>query len=316
MTSVATVIHQTFVKTPGTATQYFPRSLVWAIVGVCVLPFVLTLLGIDFGSRSKSFDLSSAPSMIQYQAVDAMFYRLSGAFAHTIFEWSAFCAAIFTVILAFTHFKITRDITTPVIGVAQFCAGSMDAFHTLAAARLIEAVADNRDLIPFTWAICRVFNALIMIVGVGIFFVKKTQKSAGDLRFIVLISLAFGVVGYAIIHYAATSAVLPQTMYPDSLITRPWDVVPLLLFVFAGLFLYPRFFRMHPSLFAHGLMISAIPEVVVELHMAFGSTALFDNHFNIAHFLKIIAYVIPFIGLALDYLRTYREEQLGRADRT
>ena len=45
--------------------------------------------------------------------------------------------------------------------------------------------------------------------------------------------------------------------------------------------------------------------------MAFGSTALFDAHFNIAHFLKIIAYLVPFLGLSMDYIQTYREEQLS-----
>ena len=40
--------------------------------------------------------------------------------------------------------------------------------------------------------------------------------------------------------------------------------------------------------------------------MAFGSTALFDNHFNIAHFLKIIAYLVPLAGLVLDYVYTQR----------
>lgn len=43
--------------------------------------------------------------------------------------------------------------------------------------------------------------------------------------------------------------------------------------------------------------------------MAFGSTSLFDNHFNIAHFLKIIAYVVLFLGLLAEYIKTYRDEQ-------
>ncbi len=41
--------------------------------------------------------------------------------------------------------------------------------------------------------------------------------------------------------------------------------------------------------------------------MAFGSSALFDNHFNIAHFLKIIAYLVPLAGLILDYIYTHRQ---------
>ena len=91
--------------------------------------------------------------------------------------------------------------------------------------------------------------------------------------------------------------------------TRPWDVAPLALFLLAGLFVFPRFYRARPSLFAHSLVISVIPQIATQLHMAFGSVALYDNHFNIAHFLEILTYGVPLTGLAFDYVRTYRAEQ-------
>lgn len=50
-----------------------------------------------------------------------------------------------------------------------------------------------------------------------------------------------------------------------------------------------------------------MPSVATQLHMSFGSQALFDSHFNIAHFLKVIAYPVPLAGLTLDYIRTYRD---------
>ena len=185
----------------------------------------------------------------------------------------------------------------------------MDAFHTLAADRLITAVADNRSLIPFTWAICRVFNAIILIVGVCLLLKKKQEKLPAGLSFVVTTSVVFGLVAYAIIHYAATSSNLPQTMFPESFITRPWDFGPLLLYLFCGVYLFPLYYRRHPSIFAHGLIISMIPDVAVEAHMAFGSAALFDAHFNVAHFLKIIAYSVPLIGLVLDHTATHRQQQ-------
>lgn len=280
-----------------------PRALVWAIVVISVAPFCLIALGADFSNPPMQIDPARGLS------VEGLFSGFQGPIVHTILEWSAFCVAIFTVLLAFSRYHANRDITTPIIGVALFCAGSMDAFHSLAAGRLIESVADNTDLIPFTWAICRVFNAVIMIVGVSIFLVRGRAQSRAGLTFVLGTSAVFGLIAYAIIHYAANSASLPQTMYPDGLITRPWEVGPLLLFLFAGLYLYPKFHRQHPSLFAHSLVISAIPEVVVELHMVFGSTALFDSHFNVAHFLKILAYVVPLLGLVLDYARSHREQQ-------
>jgi len=290
-----------------------PTGFVVAVVVVCLLPLVLTLLDFDFGNHAQPLELSGLSQLTTAEQTNALFYRLPGSFTHTLLEWPAFCAALFTLLLAFSQFRMSGDITTLIIGVALFCAGCMDAFHTLAAARLITAEASNHDLIPFTWAICRVFNALIMIVGVSLFLGKRVNYRRSGVPFLLLVSLLFIALAYGIISYCANSASLPQTQFPDSVITRPYDVIPLLLFVFAGLYLYPKFYRKEPSLFAHALIISAIPEVVVELHMVFGSAALFDHHFNIAHFLKIVAYVVPMLGLTLDYIRTYQEQQRSAA---
>ncbi|MFB3115211.1 MAG: ATP-binding protein, partial [Nitrospirales bacterium] len=281
--------------------------LIWAMLVICVSPFLLNLVGVDFGSSKPGFPWADVPTMASHEKIDAMFHTLSGSFTHTLLEWTAFLTAIFTLFLAFLHFSIKRDITTPIIGVALFCAGVMDAFHTLAADRLIESVADNRNLIPFTWAISRIFNALILIIGVSIFMAKGIRTLKGDLRFVLGISGVFLVLAYTIISYCANSASLPQTMYPDSFITRPYDVVPLVLFAIAGLTLFRWFYKQQPGIFTHALLLAMVPEVVVELHMAFGSTALFDNHFNIAHFIKILAYLVPFLGLALDYRWTYQK---------
>jgi methyl-accepting chemotaxis protein len=194
---------------------------------------------------------------------------------------------------------------------ALFCAGMVDAFHTLAADRLIPAVADNRSLIPFTWAISRTFNAVILIVGAGIFLIwdrpvdRRDQR--GDLRFLLATSGVFLLLSYLVVHFCAASSRLPQTMFPDSLITRPWDVGPLILFLLAGFVVFPLFHRKYPSLFSLALIVSIIPQVATQLHMSFGSTALYDNHFHVAHFLKIIAYLVPLGGLILDYRQTYED---------
>lgn len=285
-----------------------PTQLAWAVLVICMLPISLNLLGLDFGSPTQVFDARAALSMTQSEVIDAMHYTLSGSFTHTILEWSAFCTAIFIVILSFIHFYLKRDAVTPIIGVALFCAGCMDAFHTLAADGLIQDFADNQNLIAFTWAICRLFNALILIFGVGIFLVNKQGLWKGGIGFVVSISLVFGFLAYGVVYVCAHSAILPTTIFPNSIVSRPWDLAPLILFIFAGIFVFPRLNQKHPSLFSHALVISALPQIATQLHMTFGSTALFDNHFNIAHFLKIVAYFVPFSGLSLDYIRTYREK--------
>jgi signal transduction histidine kinase/DNA-binding response OmpR family regulator len=198
--------------------------------------------------------------------------------------------------------------------VALACAGAMDAFHCLAAARLIGAAADSVNLIPFTWALCRLFNVLIQIVGVGLVLFLHRRASLRDntnagLWLVILTSLFFGWMAYLTIHLCVVSPSLPQTMFPDSVIHRPYDVAPLFLYVAAGLLLFPRFYFRYPSLFSSALIVSVIPQVATQLYMATGSSALFDNGFNIAHALKVLAYLVPFLGLSLDYIQTYRRQR-------
>lgn len=293
--------------TPSYPLPKLPKSLICLVWLICLLPFTLNLLGIDFASSTPP-DLSLIVQATEVtQAREIMYRTLAGSFLHTILEWSAFCAAIFTVIFSLAHFKIKADVTTPILGVTLFCAGMMDGFHTLAADRLIEAVADNRNLIPFTWAICRIANALLTMIGISIFMIGKSKKVNGSFGFIALISFGFGLLSYTVINICATSERLPQTQFSESLITRPWDVLPLILFIVSGFLIYPAFYKRYPSLFSHALIISVIPNIATQAHMAFGSSALFDNHFNIGHFLKIIAYLVPLAGLILDYVYTHHQ---------
>ena len=299
---------------------YERRALLWLII-LCLAPFLLNLLNLDFGTSGDLPDYEHLQAADHAEQVDTLHHSLCGSFTHTLLEWSAFCTALFTVILAFTRYILHGDHVTALLGMALFCAGCMDAFHTLAADRLIHAIAPNEDLIPFSWAICRLFNALILLGGVLLAYMPFRVSAAGRLRFVLLSSLGFVVLAYGVIHACATSASLPQTMYPDKLITRPWDVAPLILFLIGGVFAFPALHRRIRSFFSFALCLSAIPQIATQVHMAFGSAALFDNHFNVAHFLKILAYFVPFCGLVVDYAATYRRQrdtsaaQIGKLNR-
>ena len=288
-----------------------PKKVVWAVIAICALPFFLNLLGVDFDSTQQPFDVSIFSKMSKYQKLDALYHSLSGSFIHTILEWSAFFTALFTALLSFVYFQIKGDIVTPIIGIALFFAGSMDAFHILISDRLIATHAESYKVMIFTWTVCRLFNPLILIAGASIFLVSRVKKCSGDLAFVATIALVFSMISYAIIHYALTGTFFPQAIFPDSLIIRPWDALSLLLFIFAGVFVLPRFYQRYPSLFSHSLIISMIPAIGTQLHMSFGSKILLDNDFNIAHFLKIISYVVPFLGLCVDYIYTYRQEEIA-----
>ncbi|MEE9129199.1 MAG: EAL domain-containing protein [Phycisphaerales bacterium] len=282
----------------------------WAagIAVLCVAPLILIALGIGFSTAAEPLSPQTVVGLSPAQLGEAAHRALRGSFTHTLLEWTALCAAAFVGILALVQYRLTREPSLPIIGMALVCAGAMDGFHTFAADRLISAVADNRNLIPFTWAICRFFNGAIMLVGVGIFaFFPKRQFSTRGNVFIVGISLCFVVAAYLIIQACATSDTLPQTMFPDATIKRPYDIYPLIPYLLCGLVVLPKYLKRHRTLFAYTLMLSLIPQVAVQLYMAFGSFRLHDSAFNIAHGLKVVSYGLPALGLLMGYVRTYYE---------
>ncbi|BFM17054.1 hypothetical protein R50073_32370 [Maricurvus nonylphenolicus] len=295
-------------RPPVSLPAFTPKTWVTlAVAGLCLLPLTLNLLGLNLASHS--IPLSSHYYSVDEIPDDALYRALAGSMHHALLEWSAVSIAVLTALVSFIHYAVRRDPTIPIIGMAMLSAGLVDSFHTLAATRIIEANAPNTDFIPFTWAISRIFNASIMLIGVSIsIWLTREQviqhrgpHFQNGLRVIGITSLVFLGLSYAVVHIAATSTELPQTMYTNALITRPLDLLPLALFLLCGA-LFWSWYKQKRSAVKFGLILCIIPEVATQLHMAFGSTQLFDNHFNIAHAIKILAYCTVFFGVLIDLI--------------
>ncbi|MCK5424421.1 MAG: PAS domain S-box protein, partial [Emcibacter sp.] len=291
------------------ANKGFPVAIIAAVVTITVSPYLLNLLGVDFSTEVSGFnvELIAGKNLLKPALVDEMFNTLRGGIQHALLEWSSVIIALLTVLFSFIHYRNNNDLTVPIIGIALVSSGFMDMFHTLAATRLINGVAENINLIPFTWALSRGFHSLILIVGILIIlFIIKQKTNQNNAKVITLVSISFIGVAYVLVYLAATSENLPQTQFPANLITRPYDTFPLLILILSA----PLFWYLHkqrPSLFTVALILALVPDIAIEAHMAFGSSSLFDNHFNIAHFLKIIAYMVPFMGLMMDYIFAYTQ---------
>ncbi len=295
-----------------------PRALLAAVVAVSALPLVATLLGIDLGTEISPLDYTALASLPGREATDRVMRALAGSYVHTLLEWSALCAAVFCFVLSWLHYRITGDRVTAVVGAALLAAGLMDAFHTLAADRLIGS-ADPVDFVPFTWALCRLFNGLILSLGAGLVLARGAEGDrAGSSRLVGFSVVLFGLLAAATVVAAASAGDLPRTMFPEAAITRPWDIAPGIVYLFAAVVIFPALHRRVDSSFSLALWLSALPHLAIQAHMAFGSSALFDHHFNIAHGLKIVAYLVPLLGLLIDYARAYAEadraEELARSN--
>ncbi len=291
-----------------TTGRLFLLSGVVAIL--CLAPLGMMAAGISLSSARPALSPEWVAGLPADELGEAAHWALRGSYTHTILEWTSVCIALVVCTLAFIQYRLMRDPSLLIIGVALACAGVMDAFHTFAAARLIHAVADNKDLIPFTWAICRLFNGVIQLIGVGIFvlWINKTTKIS--VLWTTATILGFVVSAYLIVHYCATSARLPQTMFPEMMISRPYDLYPLAPFLLCGLIIFPLYYRRNPSLFGAALILSIIPQVATQLYMAFGSTALHDSAFNVAHTLKAVSYLFPAGGLLAVNVNAFKQNRL------
>jgi sigma-B regulation protein RsbU (phosphoserine phosphatase) len=303
-----------FVSIPGTPAAdlshtMLPKTIVAILIGLAFLPSLLNGLGMSFSAALPPL-IVQEPVEPSVEAAPMPPAVTRGAIIYVLLEWTAFMIALATVVLAVTHYFITHDVTTPTISTALFFSGMIDAFEAMAGVNLLAFhVEDISRFLPFTWFVSRLVNVCFLIAGTLPFVWRPARPAAlgreRDLPFLVLTGVLFAGMSYLIVFLCAWSQ-LPQSLFPNwRVVHRPWDLIPLFLYLFAGSVVFPRFYRAQPSLFSHALFVSVIPNIAAEMHAVFGSVALYDNNFNIACFEKIIAYLVPFLGLLLDYRRAY-----------
>jgi signal transduction histidine kinase len=295
-------------RAAGAEQHQFPKYFVWCLAVLCALPSLLTFAGVNFGFPDRVPDLASLTQLSPLARIDALRHCLQGSFLHTILEWTAVCVAVLTALISFVYFDLTRTLVAPMIGVAIFWSGCLDAFHTLASDHFIHRVADVERFVPITWTASRLFDCLVLLLGAGILLAGR-RSNRSDRILLVGTAGVFGIGSWALVYYCANSIQLPQCLFPGRLLARPYDLIPVILCVAVGVPLFWFLNRREQNPFSHALLLSILPQSASELHMALGSSTLYDSHFNIAHCLKIVAYAVPLAGLLLDYMRTYRSQE-------
>ncbi len=287
-----------------------PNRLVGLVIALAFLPLALNALGFSFSTVSIPVGQEDETVRPLAQQIMLAQQLTKGEIVHVLLEWTAFMIAVATAVFAINHYFVAHDVTTPIISTALFFSGMIDGFQSLAAVHLLPFVVDIENFLPFTWFASRMVNVCFLIAGTVPFVWYNRRWSAlpreRDLRFFVLAAVLFMLMAYVIVFLCAWSPQLPTAVYPQArLVHRPWDLIPLFLYLFAGAVVFPRFYRAQPSIFSHALFVSVIPNVTAQIYAVFGSVELFDNAFNIASFEKIVAYAVPLMGLLLDYRRAY-----------
>jgi signal transduction histidine kinase len=290
-----------------------PNRVLWITGLICVLPLLLNVIGIDFGTLTNKISPYQLTKIAEYEKQSGLKDFLLGRNFHTIFVSFTIAIAFLTVLLSFVDFRIQGDVSTPIVGIALFCAGLLDTFHILVSTQVIHVPDQQIYLTGFTWFFCRMFHASILILGVSIFLVRldlfREENRKNARRFVLYSGIVFVLLTLITMKILVSRSEISILGYPNKNIARNYDLIPLVLYIISAVYLFPKFYERHPSVFSQTLLLSAFPAIATQLYMAFGSEELYDNNFNIAHFMTAFTYFIPFAGISLNYLQTHRSEQ-------
>lgn len=300
---------------------FFPSApLKWTLVvlTVTLAPLILNLFGISFQSQVTPLNANAFVDGVL--PAKSLFDAANGAIHHALLEWSAVSLALVIALVCYVHYQRTKDFTVAIIGIALLCSGVLDTFHTLAATRLIEAQVNNSNFIPFTWAISRTFNASLMAAGcaIGLWLSRNsspngTENNHQQRKILLIWFTLISLITIAFLNIINTQ-IIPASVYQNTLINRLYDIIPLALYILCGV-LFLIWFQQKNSILRFTLLLSIIPAIATQLHMAIGSSALFDNHFNIGHLLKIASYAVILLGLLFDLSASIIEDKVQNTKR-
>ena len=236
------------------------------------------------------------------------------------------CLGLFTLLLGMEQLRMNFRTATPIITSVMFWAAVIES--------QIPLVSDNRSMtneifmqdtyhqvelrwntIMWVWVLFRTAAMALVIAAVAVSLARhrKIQNRLGTvlahLGGLVLVLVCLVVVGSRNLPPdMGLATVDPKSLLPaDQVLRSPWDLIPALLLIGAGLFVLPAFHRRQKTFFSLGLWLSVLPLAGSHLLMAFGSSVPYDRSFLLAHHLPLVGYGLWFTSLLLDHSRTYVE---------
>ncbi len=278
-----------------------PLLLFWCVVLVSSLPLLLhVVIGFNFSLTENSTSISS--------------------YIIIVFNVVCITLALLTVLLCYIDFWARKDVSSPILGISLLCASIIDAVAILYESNLIESFYPNQpiaDVSSFIGLFSRTFHAVSLLAGVVVFLTQSSKINRDGIssrQFVVYMSLILVLLTSLVAVVLINTSYFPRLQYPEFIISRPFDLLPLLIYLFLAAFLMPRFYKLYPSLFSQALLLSLIPASMLQLHLSLGSDYYYDNDYMIALFLKAIMYFIPFAGIAFNYYATVQNERKVIAD--
>lgn len=267
----------------------FPKGMLIAVLAVSVLPFALSVAGVDFRFRDMEF-LSA-------------FYTALGVIIPI---------ALFSGILCLAHYALERNRYTFLLGVSLLGTAVVSGFQ-LFAPHIFDDPIYRRFFISVSTPAADMFPQVIIIAGTILLLGGRSreefEKKTGLFLIVssVLIGLSIGII-YVLTELGSPTGELARR--PASI--HLWGLLPMAAILGAGLTV-EIFGRKRRVLFHYVLLLMLIPLLASEIYTVLVSSLFPGGNFLYGDFLRAFALFVPVLGLVAGYARNYRDR--SRAER-
>jgi len=231
---------------------------------------------------------------------------------HALLEWTAALLAAFLAVLALSRAAMVpevtqRDPTVVILAATLPFVALLDAWSARALLGPTLGTGGPEEAEQLLgWTASRFLIALGPLIGA----VLAPRRRPVVAKRIVVPLAALGSAALALVALVAGGWLAPPALHrAGALVPRPFELLPLALFVVAGLLFFPRLHRARPTVLGHALVVSTIPQALCQLEAAFApSGADLDPRMAGLYLLKLLAYATLLCGMVVDYVARQRSE--------
>lgn len=284
-----------------------PMGYFWAIFIICIIPTLMAILGVDISYNDyRIISFSKITQSISTELI------LGRTFT-TIWIIFGISVGIFTCILTLIDFKVKREIAAPIIGLLMVSVSVFDMAQLLVILGAIRVKLSLDQAIYLSWFMSRVLHASLLIIASIVILGSKSDKQQSatpiqKIKQIRKLGWLFALLTAILVVILFNISSIPDAFINrDAFFTHPFELVSIILFLIWGGFLMPKVLRIDDGIFFQMLILSMIPAIFSDAHMAVFFKN-FDVEYNFAQFLKFFTYIVPLLGISLNYSRNISKQ--------
>jgi diguanylate cyclase (GGDEF)-like protein len=204
---------------------------------------------------------------------------------------------------ALVRFRGTHDRTALILAFGFVLSGMIETIGYFSLNGGLHGSPAALAHIPLGWMVSRTLLAVLLLAALAVERFMPTARQPSKEIAGVLLVVALAAYATSAAFLAAPAAPVPQAL---QVISRPWDLLPAALFLFAAIAFRSRFRKEKNggSLYDYSLFIVASLNVACHVAAAF-SRHLLDGPFFLAELSKTVSYVVMLSGALLDQARLF-----------